>query len=155
MTYSKALITALCALLAAVVLYKFSCPDRKDLSDEEMIRQILDKAQVYAGDRDREGLLSLVADDYSDDQGMKKNDLSRLIAFWFLRSKSIGVHFMHTSIKVTGNNARVDTQAVLTRGTGALGSVIPTDASVYDLQIQLERRDKQWKVVSHRRARVR
>ena len=155
MNRAKVVMVVAAALVLGLVLALSSGDDSGEMTDEERIQALLDKAQGLACKADRKGLLELIADDYKDDQGWTKKDLSRSLAIWFLRARNIGVHLMDERVMVNGNSARVDARAVLTRGRGLVGEVIPTDAAVYDLQVELERRDDDWLVVSHRRKRVR
>lgn len=144
------------AVLAAVLVYRSCGAGEEPLTDEDRIRAAFDEVARLADEKDLSGLLEYISEDYRDAQRATKQDLRRMLAAYFLRSRSVGVYFRDVGVTMHSEaEAEVQLRAILTRGQGMVGEVIPTNAAVYDFWLELDKLDGAWKIISHRRQRVR
>jgi len=156
MSRKRIAIALVAMVLGSVLLYRSCAGEDEPLTEEDRIRRAFDEVARLADDKDLSGLLEYIAEDYRDEQRASKQDVRRMLAAYFLRSRSVGVYFRDLRVTVHSEaEAEVRLRAVLTRGQGMVGEVIPTNATVYDFWIELARIDDAWRITSHRRQRVR
>jgi len=156
MSRNRLAIVLVAGILATVLVYRACSGDDEPVTEEDRIRLAFDEVARLADEKDVSGLLEYLADDYRDAQRATKQDVRRMLVGYFLRARSIGVYFRDLRVTVHSEiEAEAQLRAILTRGQGMVGEVIPTNAVVFDFWLDLEKRDDEWKITSHRRKRVR
>ncbi|MDX1402941.1 MAG: hypothetical protein R3192_00310 [Woeseiaceae bacterium] len=134
----------ICVLLAA-------CGEPEG-SPEQAVRAWLDAAEAYAEDKDRSGLMSMIADNYADARGYDRTQLGNLIRFYFLRQDAVEFVSNINDIKIMGESAAQVDLAVVMAGTNA--DAIGFRADAYNFELELENLDGEWKLIGARWAPV-
>ena len=130
-------------IILASYLLLFACT-AKPVSPEDEIRQYLDNAVEAAESRNHGNLLDLIEEDYLDQKGVDKSQLSTLLRAYFFRHKNI---YLFTKIREISFPA--DNEARVILHVAMAGSVI-SDAStlvnlrarMYRFELQLFKKDE-------------
>jgi len=137
-------------LLAACSLAIVGCSDS---SDEEQVRAVIAAGEAAAESRDASDAMKLVADDYKDDQGNDKQQLTQFLRGYLLMHPKIELLVNVGEIEFetpTRARVRLDVAMVGTQGSGAQNSL----TGDYDsLQVELRKRDSEWLVSRVERVR--
>lgn len=133
---------ALLILSLASALALAACGARS--SDEEQVRELLASAEESAEARDSSDVLDLVADDYSDAQGLDKAALGNFLRAYFLS---------HPKLELVVNVERVDFPADgLAQAIVSVATLELANPDMQRLAVELRRRDGEWRVVRADRA---
>jgi hypothetical protein len=124
-------------------------------SDEEQVLAVIEAAEAAAEARDTSDALDLVAADYADARGLDKAQLQSFLRAYFLTHPKIELLVRSGPVELeTANRARVrvevvmlGTQRVSDDGPGAL------TGESESLQVELQRRDSEWRVTRVDRVR--
>ncbi|MBN1882251.1 MAG: nuclear transport factor 2 family protein [Deltaproteobacteria bacterium] len=143
-------IPAVLLLVASIMLSVVSC--RKSLSDEDLIRGIIESAARAAVEKDIKGVTEHVSDSYKDEYGNDRDALKGLLFVYFRQYDRINVYIRDTEITVEGDRAEAAVKVVFTGGETLeeIGDVVPSSGGGYLLEIKLEREDGEWKAVRSR-----
>ena len=133
-------------LLIALLLSLCAC---KKTSDEELIRAKV-RAALTAVDEKKSG--DVVADAAEDFRGPRKMDLRetrRIITGYMFGAGWLRAFERKLEVSVTGDTAHVDLEVVLAKGKAVKRpeDVLPTNGTVLDVDLDVERRDGEWKFV--------
>jgi len=134
------LLTALCLLAVA------AC---KSESDEDLIEKKV-RAALTAVDEKKAG--DVVADAAEDFRGPRNIDLRetrRYVTGYMLGSGWLRAFERKLDVSVDGTTAHVDLEVVLAQGqeVKSIEDVLPTNGSVLDFDLELEKRAGDWKFV--------
>jgi hypothetical protein len=88
-------------------------------SEEARIRAFLDKTVSLAEKKDLAGVMSRLAEDYSDFEGRDKAATGALVSDYFRRT-GIVIHLLavHVTLAASGNQASAEAEAYLSSGAG-------------------------------------
>lgn len=118
------------AIIIAVILtivlgVLLSACSEEPESAEAQIRAVIGQAADAAQNKELGELKDLIADDYQDDQGYDKKNISRLLALYFFRNQSIYLSTRIDSITLdSADNAR---QANVVLLVAMAGTPLPDD----------------------------
>ena len=143
-------LTIFLVLIPFVILCVVSC--RKGLSDEDLIREMIDDAARAAVEKDIKGITEHVSDSYKDEYGNDRDALKGLLFVYFRQYERINVYVRDTEVAVEGDRAEASVKVVFTGGETLedIGDVVPSSGGGYLLEIKLEREGGDWKVVRSR-----
>ncbi|MFH1808467.1 MAG: hypothetical protein ABIJ09_06975 [Pseudomonadota bacterium] len=152
-------------VLGVVLLATAGC--RKRVDDAEKIRVLVRDAARAASERDLEGVLAPVAEDFGGQIGFDVDDSGggglgrkelRMLLFRFLRQGAAPrVVLRSIEVQVQGDRASTEVLALVARGVGELKQLteaVPGQAEAMKLELQLVKRDGDWKVVGAKRTPV-
>jgi hypothetical protein len=131
----------ICALLAG-------CGGGLDAGPEEALRAWVEAAEAAAEDKDRQGVLELIAENYADSRGNDHQQIGNMLRFYFLRQKSIGFVTNINDISVMGDTAAMVNLTVVMAGTNADALGVRADA--YNFELELENTDDEWMLIGAR-----
>jgi hypothetical protein len=115
-------------------------------TDEEKVRALFDAAETAAEARDSSDVLELVADEYTDAQGLDKTQLGNFLRAWFLAHPKVELLVTVESLDFPADGIA---QANITVAQAVLG-----DANLERIRVELRRDGEEWRVVrADRRAR--
>lgn len=115
---------------------------------EELVRAWVDAAEAYAEDKDRQGLLGMIDENYTDARGYDRRQIGDMLRFYFLRQKSVGFVTNINDVKVMGDTAALVNLTVVMAGTNADALGVRADA--YNFELELENFDDEWKLIGAR-----
>jgi len=134
----------LTALLAAALASCGGAPGNA----EQQLRAWVDRGHEAAESKDRGALMDMIAPTYSDARGNSRNDIENLFRFYFLRAKKVGLLVSIDDISVFDDSAA---QVMLTVAMGATtDSALGFNADAYEFELELEKSDGEWLLVSGR-----
>lgn len=137
-------------IIALFVTLVFSaCSDDND-TPENQVRTFIQTATELAENRDALELKTLIAKDYSDDNGLNKASLVRLAAGYFLRNRNIHLLTRIHSIDFPIQNQAKVTIYVAMAGSpvSAIESLTNVRAQLYRFDLQLIHRKSEWLIRS-------
>lgn len=122
------------------------------VSDEDRVKATISGIASAAAAPDLAGVLAPISERYRDPEGITKDNLR---GFLFRQFQSRGpVISVLSPISVEheagSNRASASFEAILAVGI-TLGAPMPDDADAYRFDVQLEKHDGDWKVISHTR----
>ncbi|MEC8423531.1 MAG: hypothetical protein VX000_07120, partial [Myxococcota bacterium] len=122
------------------------------VSDEDRVKATISGIASAAAAPDLAGVLAPISDQYRDPEGITKNNLRGFLFRQFqTRGPVISVLSPISVEHETGSDrASASFEAVLAVGI-TLGDPMPDDADAYRFDVELEKHDGDWKVVSHTR----
>lgn len=124
------------------------CSGGPEGSPEEAVRAWVDTAEAYAEDKDRQGLLGMIAENYADARGYDRTQIGNLLRIYFLRQKSVGLVSTINDIEVMGNSAAMVNLTVVMAGMNANTPGFRADA--YNFELELENSDDEWMLIGAR-----
>ena len=134
----------LTALLAAALASCGGAPGNA----EQQLRAWVDRGHEAAEGKDRGALMDMIAPTYSDARGNSRNDIENLFRFYFLRAEKVGLLVSIDDISVFDDSAA---QVMLTVAMGATtDSALGFNADAYEFELELEKSDGEWLLVSGR-----
>ena len=133
------------ASLVAVLLV--ACGGERSEPEEE-IRAWIDAMHMAAEAKDRRAMMDRISESYVDGRGNSREDIENTIRLIFLRQATISVFPTIDSIEVIdGTAANVE----LTVGmAGTNQSALGLSADAYRFELELERGDSDWMLISAR-----
>jgi hypothetical protein len=117
-------------------------------SDEDQVRAVIVAAEQAAEARDTSDLVRLVADDYRDDRGNDKQELTQFLRGYLLMHPkvellvNIGPVVFDTATRAT---VLVEVAMVGTQSSGGQNTSLTGDLEAF--QVQLRKDDSQWFIV--------
>jgi hypothetical protein len=119
---------------------------------EEAVRAWVAAAEIAAEEKDRSGLMDMIAEHYADSRGNDRAQIEAMLRFYFLRHKSIGFVSNINDISVMGDTAALVNLTAVGGGTDANALGISADA--YNFELELEYQDDEWALIGARWGRV-
>ena len=133
------------ASLTAVLLV--ACGGERSAPEEE-IRAWIDAVHVAAEEKDRRAIVERISEGYVDGRGNSRDDIENTIRLMFLRQSTIALFPTIDSIEVIDGTAA---NVALTVGmAGTNQSALGLSADAYRFELELERGDSDWKLISAR-----
>ena len=112
------------------------------------MRAWVDAAEAAAEEKDRQGLLDMIAENYADARGNDHTQIGNMLRFYFLRHKSVGFISNINDISIMGDSAALVNLTVIGAGTGT--SALGLQADAYNFELELEYRDDEWMLIGAR-----
>jgi hypothetical protein len=121
---------------------------RAPASDEERICALLEDAARAVEERRVSDAIAGVSERFAA-SGLDRRAVKQLVAFHVLRGEWVSVSVSSPRVRVGGDRARANVDAVLSRGARgkALTALLPGEASVHRFAFRLEREPDGWRVV--------
>ena len=133
------------ASLMALLLV--ACGGERSAPEEE-IRAWVEAVHVAAEDKDRRAIVDRISESYVDGRGNSREDVENIIRVMFLRQSTIVIFPTIDSIEVIGGTAA---NVEVTVGMAATNqSALGLSADAYRFELELERGDSDWKLISAR-----
>lgn len=133
------------ASLVAVLLV--ACGDERSAPEEE-IRAWVETMHQAAEAKDRRTIVERISEDYVDGRGNSRDDVENIIRVMFLRQNTIVLFPSIDSIEVIeGTFANVDVTVGM---AGTNQSALGLSADAYRFELELERGDSDWSLISAR-----
>jgi len=134
----------LTALFAAALA---SCGEAPGTT-EQQLRAWVDRGHEAAENKDRGALMEMISPAYSDARGNSRDDIENLFRYYFLRAGKIGLLVSIDDIEIFDDTAA---QLMLTVAMGATtDSVLGFNADAWEFELELEKADDEWLLVSGR-----
>ena len=108
-------------------------------SDEERVRELFAAAEEAAEARDSSDVLALVADEYTDTQGLDKTSLGNFLRAWFLAHPKVEITVVVESLEFPVDG--------LAQAKVTVGNLTMSDVDLERLTVELRRDGKDWRVV--------
>ena len=115
---------------------------------EEAIRQWVSTAAVAAEARERRTLVGMISPAYSDARGNERSDIENVLRAYFLRVHSIELVTKVDAIRLYGDSA-ADVEVTVGMA-GRNDGVFGFSADAYRFELELERGDEDWLLISAR-----
>ena len=110
---------------------------------EKQIRQAIQSASAAARDNDASGVLAVVADDFTGNDGdLDRSGLRRLLAIRALRQDRTGVLVGPVAFEHRGGRVVARFNLVLTGGKP--GDLLPDQSAIYAMTTAWRREDGKW-----------
>lgn len=110
-------------------------------ADEQALRDSLAAMQLATEQRSSDDFLEHVAEDFAAANGMRRDDLRRLLALQFMRNASVGATLGPVEVRIEGERAQTDFKLLL---TGSSGGLIPERADGYTIEAGWRVEDGRW-----------
>jgi len=123
---------------------------KKPLTDEEVIRGIIDKVARAAEKKDIQSIKKTISKSYHDSHGNDYDAINGFLLAHFFRSEKVGVTLTVSEAFVEGEKAKSHTEAFLTRvqaGSG-VGGYLARDADYYRFDLVWQKEEGEWKLLS-------
>ena len=122
-------------------------------SEADRVKATISELAVAAAAPDLGAVLDPIADDYKDGEGVTKDQLRGFLFRQFqTRGPVVSVLSPITVQHEEGSALATATfEAVLATGI-TLGDPMPDNADAYRFEVELQKRDGDWKIVSHTRS---
>jgi hypothetical protein len=134
-------------LIAGLSLFTaifFNCSGK---SEEDLVRETVDKIGDYAESRDMEGILLYVADDYTDDENRTIDEIEELLKEYFNRYRGIVVNVLATKVmQIKVPEAEIETEVALSSGAAKLfRKAVRYAGQFYRFNLKLVKEEEIWK----------
>jgi len=139
------------AAFLALMLLLSGC-GREDNSPEEQVRLFVKAGETAVEGRRIGAVRDLVAEDYADAGGRSRRDLVALVTRYLFMHKNIHLLTRIDNLSFPGrDNARLSIFVAMTgRNVSDLDSLLNMQADLYRFDVELARRDGDWRLVSAR-----
>jgi hypothetical protein len=143
-----AALAALAAALVAAVALAWGRLRAAPQTDEERIVALLEDAARAAEERRVADAVAPVSERFAAG-GLDRRGVKQLVALQVLRGEWVSVSVTTPRVRLDGDRARANVDAVLSRGAKgkALAALVPGEASVHRFALRLEREPEGWRVV--------
>ena len=115
---------------------------------EEQLRQWVSQGTEAAEAKERRALVNMISPAYADARGNERDDIERLLRFYFFRMNNVKLLPSIEEIRVFGDSAAEIDLTVAMAGTreGAFGF----NADAVRFELELQRDDNDWVLISAR-----
>jgi hypothetical protein len=123
----------------------FNCSGK---TEEELVIEAVDKIGDYAEDKDINGLLGFISNEYADDEGRTFADIENLVHRYLEMYRGIVVNLLGKKIiNLTPPDAEIEAEVGLSSGAAQLfRKAVSYSGQFYRFKLVLVKEDKQWKV---------
>jgi hypothetical protein len=142
---TAAVALAVAALVAAALAWRLRRPPE---TDEDRIRALLEDAARAAEEKRVSDVVAGVSERFAAG-GLDRHAAKQVVALQVLRGGWVSVSILEPRIRVDGDRARANVDAVLSRGAKgkALPALLPGEASVHRFALRLEREPEGWRIL--------
>ena len=116
-------------------------------TEEDLLLESVDEIGDFAEDRDIDGVLSYISNNYSDDEERTFEDIEELLREYFGKFRGIVVNVLATKIiKVEVPNAEIETELALSSGAAKLfRKAVRYSGQFYRFTINLVKEGEKWR----------
>lgn len=142
MSLARIALASLCALFLLGACTK--------TSDEDLIRERVRAALTAVNEKKAGDVVEHAHETFKGPRSMDLRQTRRIIAGYLLTSGWIRAFERKLDVQVTGDEAHVDLEVVLAKGQQikSIKDVVPTNGSVLDVDLDLQKHDGEWRFVS-------
>jgi hypothetical protein len=137
-------ILLLCVFL---VMTNMNCSGK---SEEDLVRESIEKMVGFAEDNDLEGAMEYISPDYSDDEGRNMEDIAQLLEKYLGRYRGIAINMLGARlIRLQTPQAEVETDIGLSSGAARVfRKMTRYSGYFYRFKIKMTKQGKKWLVQS-------
>jgi hypothetical protein len=116
-------------------------------SEEDLVRETLGKIGAFAENRDMEGILLYISDQYTDDDNRTLQDIEELLKQYLDRYRGIVVNVLGTKIlSVKVPEAEIETEVALSSGAAKIfRKALRYSGQFYRFNVKLIKEEETWK----------
>jgi len=132
-------------LIFSLIFFLVSCTEK---TDRDLILDLVDDVSKFAEKKDLAGIMTTLAEDYSDFEGRGKKETEYMINDYFKRYKGIVIYLLSTRIdEINTPEASIQTEAALSSGAAKVfRKFVKFSTEYYRLNIKLIKTNDTWKV---------
>ncbi len=137
--------------IALVFTLISACGGPPDAPEEALRRWVAD-AQAAAEREDRDALMSMLSEHYSDARGNDYDSVEQMLGFYFLRQDSVVLISKIDEITVSGASG-ADLAALVKLSVGMAGAndaALGFSADAYGFELELEQNGDDWLLIAAR-----
>ncbi len=134
-------------MLSLTMILLSACGDRASDPEAEL-RDWVARGEAAAEEKDRGGLLDMIAESYVDGRGNDRNDLDNILRAYFFRQQSIALLIGIDDITFYDDTAAMLTLSVGMAGTN--GGALGFSADAYQFELELQKPDDEWLLIGAR-----
>lgn len=124
-----------------------------ELTDEERIQQLIETVEAGFEEASIKEVASTISESYRDADGMSRSSIKGILFQQFRKRGPLELVFSPILVTVAGDSANASFQvATVEREASLLG--LPTDADLLHVEVELQREEEGWKIISHQRQTV-
>ncbi len=122
----------------------------RPVNEEDRIREQIEAVAAGARDADIDAVMAPISEQYRDLElgGHQRADLERLLYLQFLRRGPISVALSPIEVTRAGDVAVARMDAAV---ADFEDGVVPVDADLWAVEVELRREDGDWRIVAYRR----
>lgn len=135
-------------LISLISGFLGGCGGGPDGGPEEALRAWVAAAEAAAEEKDRQSLVAMIGENYTDSRGNDLAQINNLLRYYFLRQQSVGFVSTINDIEVMGETAALVSLTVVMAGTNADAPGIRADA--YNFELELENSGDEWMLIGAR-----
>lgn len=141
-------VTAGAAALVALAALAWGRLRRAPQTDEDLIVALFEGAARAVEARDVSAAVEGVSERFAA-EGLDRHGVKQVLAFQVLRGGWVSVSIAGARVRVDGDQARANVDAVLSRGARGkdLAALLPAEASAHRFSFRLAREPEGWRVV--------
>jgi hypothetical protein len=126
-----------------IVFLSVSCGEK---SDKILILELMETAGQFIEEKDTVGLMSFIAEDYSDFRGRNKIETEGMVKSYFLDYQGIVTHVLSTKIdEITPLEASIRKDVLVSSGGAQLfRKLVKFAGDYYRIKARLVKRDGKW-----------
>ena len=134
----------------AIIIYLFW---PAQLTDEQQIRMIILTAQKGLKNKNIEDLVSPIADSYSDNEGLDRQMIYGMAYQQFKKRGPLNLSIGEIQVELDEESATAFFDVGLIEGNTSQFFLLPEDGDSMAFEVDFQKQDDEWKVISHRRER--
>jgi hypothetical protein len=115
---------------------------------EEAVRLWVSDAETAVENKNRDALMAMIADGYTDSRGNYKADLEQMARFWFLRNRHMLLASKIDKVTIIGDSAATVHLVAGRAGTGQ--ETFGVNADVWRLELELVNDSTDWLLIGAR-----
>lgn len=142
------ILAAAAAALAAVAAARLLL--REPRTDEDLVRALFEDAARAAEEQRVSDAVEAISERFRGGEGLDRRGVKQLVAYHALRGEWVSVSIAGARVRVDGDRARANVDAVLARASGkgkALAALLPGEGSAHRFECKLEREQDGWRIV--------
>lgn len=132
----------------AFALFVLAACGGPESAPEEQVRAWVATAQETAEAKQRRALVDMISPAYRDARGNERDDIENILRVYFLRQQNVVLLSDVEAVRIIGETAA---EVELTVGmAGTNDGVLGFSADAYRFELELERSDDDWQLISAR-----
>jgi hypothetical protein len=134
-------------LFIPILFVIFSLPSCQKRDDTQVIKDTLITIVRLAEKRNREKVLSYLAENYLDFQQRDVKQTDELVDYYFKNYRGIVIHLLDISVSIIGDEAEVEADVLLSSGPlETLRKLVGLAGSFYRFNFRFVQLGREWKI---------